>query len=71
LTARKELAEDGIVVSLVYPGLTDTDFRNNAIKTKAEFMPGRSRTMPIADPPEKVADRILQVLESGEAEVVL
>jgi short-subunit dehydrogenase len=72
LVARKELAEDGIVVSLVYPGLTATDFRKNAAPVKVspkQFT--SSGQMPKADPPEKVALAILGIVQSGAAEVVL
>ncbi len=70
LTARKELAADGITVCLVYPGLTDTDFRKNAITSKVPFTPP-ARDLPPADPPEAVAQSILRVVETGQAEEVL
>jgi short-subunit dehydrogenase len=70
LTARKELAADGITVCLVYPGLTDTDFRKNAIRSKAPFTPPVGN-LPAADPPEAVAQSILHAVETGQAEEVL
>jgi NAD(P)-dependent dehydrogenase (short-subunit alcohol dehydrogenase family) len=72
LVARKELAEDGIVVSLVYPGLTATDFRKNAVPSKVppkQF--AASAQLPKVDPPERVALAILGIVQSGAAEVVL
>lgn len=72
MTARKELAEYGITVSLVYPGLTATDFRRNALKSKVDFKPLSSYyQMPEADSPELVAERILKIIETGEAEELL
>jgi len=71
LTARQELAQDNIIVSVVYPGLTDTDFGKNAIRTD-ESMVSRDRAgMPGADSPELVAGRIAYALESGDAEVYM
>jgi short-subunit dehydrogenase len=69
LTARKELAGDGIAVSVVYPGLTDTDFRKNAVRGKVAFTPPAH--LPVADPPEKVAAAILKIIKSGSAEEML
>lgn len=70
MTARKELESEGIVVSLLHPGLTDTDFRKNAKKSKRDFKPILGQ-LPAGDSPEKVADRILHVVETGAAEIML
>jgi short-subunit dehydrogenase len=71
LTARQELEPDHIVVSVVYPGLTDTDFGKNAVRTD-ESMVSRNRAgLPGADSPEHVAERIAYALESGDAEVYM
>jgi len=70
LTARKELADDGIVVSLVHPRMTATDFRKNAVQSKVKFTQPQ-RGMPEIDPPEKVAASILHVIQTGEAEEVV
>jgi len=67
LTARKELAEDNIIVSIVHPGLTATDFGKNSIKSKKEHKQ-MLWNMPQADPAEKVADRILKIIITGDAE---
>jgi len=65
LTARAELAQDNIAVSLVYPGITATNFYGN----KLEQSPHTSRAMYEAgDPPKKVAQLILQALQEGDAE---
>ena len=67
LTARKELADDNIIVSIVHPGLTATDFGKNSIKSKIEHKQ-MLWNMPVADPAEKVAERILKIILSGDAE---
>ncbi len=74
LTARAELAPDHIIVSVVYPGLAETDFGKNAIKFGEETRGMESRRqehLPEPDSPEHVASRILFALESGQAEVFM
>ncbi|GEM_PF-470942 len=74
LTARVELAKDGIVVSVVHPGLTATDFGKNAVRAPGmEGMVSRERAtgpngqaMPVADAPELVAGKIIETLEAGK-----
>ncbi len=71
LTAREELEKENIVVSVVHPGLTDTDFGKNSIKSDAtaKTMSSRSRDgMPKPDSAEYVAERILSAIETGKAE---
>jgi short-subunit dehydrogenase len=68
LTARKELANDKIIVSLVHPKLTATNFARNAVKSKVEFE-APSRQMPEADPPEKVAECVIKIIQTGEEEI--
>ena len=66
LTARNELAPDGIVVSLVHPGATATAFGQNAIRSsKAVF--NRPAGME-ADPPEAVAEKIVEAINKQPAE---
>jgi len=72
LTARTELAKDHIVVSVVCPGMTATDFGKNAIKSDAVAATMESRRregMPEPDSAEHIATRILLAIESGEPEV--
>ena len=72
LTARAELENDNIIIGVVHPGLTDTDFGVNAIKSDetARSMQSRRREgMPVPDSPEHVAEKILFAIESGQAEV--
>jgi NAD(P)-dependent dehydrogenase (short-subunit alcohol dehydrogenase family) len=74
LTARAELAPDHIIVSVVYPGLVETDFGKNAIKFGEETRGMESRRrehLPEPDSPGHVASRILFALESGQAEVFM
>ena len=74
LTARAELAADHIIVSVVYPGLVETDFGKNAIKFGEDTRGMESRRrehLPEPDSPEYVASRILFALESGQAEVFM
>ncbi len=71
LTARAELEKENIIVSVVHPGLTETDFGKNAIKSDetAKTMSSRSREgMPKPDSAEYVAERILSAIETGKAE---
>ena len=73
LTAREELAADGIAVCLVCPRLTATRFRENAIRRDAlprPASPGAGQ-MPAGDAPETVAERILEAVETGAAEILL
>ncbi|MBN1409754.1 MAG: hypothetical protein JW969_02845 [Spirochaetales bacterium] len=70
-TARVELEKDKIVVSLVYPGLTATDFQKNSIKPARSTFSRGQWTLPQADPVEKVAAAIRQAIETEEAEIFL
>lgn len=72
LTARAELEPDQIVVSLVYPFITSTDFERNTIKQPG--LPewdsdGGGRDIPPADLPEYVAEKILAAIETGAGEI--
>lgn len=63
--ARKEFAPMGVVVSLVYPGITETEFHRSLRAGKP--LDGAPR-MP-AVPAVKVAAAIISVVQSGDAEV--
>jgi len=71
LVAREELAPSGIAVSLLYPYITATDLEENAIGADEHSTGGPPPGIPPADPPEKVAEAILSLIESGEAELSL
>jgi short-subunit dehydrogenase len=71
LTAREELKKDNIVVSVVYPYMTATDFEKNTIKDPSLI--GQEEPADTGRPPldtaEYVAQRIVEGIETGEAEI--
>ena len=69
LVAREELAPSGITVSVIYPFITATRFAENAIGERPTHarVPGR----PAPHAAEFVAEKILELLNSGEAEMDL
>lgn len=71
LTAREELKDDNITVGVVYPFITDTDFEKNTIKEgKMKWPSGESRReIPPADSAVYIAEKIVDSVKSGEAEV--
>lgn len=76
LTAREELKEDKISVSVVYPYITSTDFEENTIKAEPrkwentdEDEEGGGGSTFKADTAEYVAQKIVEGIENGEAEV--
>ncbi len=67
LTAREELRKDKIVVSVIYPYATATNFEANTIK---DSVPAWDGELPQKeDTAEHVAERILYAITSGDAEV--
>jgi short-subunit dehydrogenase len=73
LTAREELKEDNVVVSVVYPYITVTDFEKNTIKAEPsgdwQEEEQESANLPPPDTAEYVAQKIVEGIESGEAEI--
>jgi short-subunit dehydrogenase len=71
MAARQEVMDDGIVVSVVYPYITLTDFEKNTIRESPKDEGGpEGATGPFhADTAEYVARRILDGIISGEAEI--
>jgi short-subunit dehydrogenase len=67
LTARDELKDDGIVVSVFHPKMTATDFGKNAHGASYNSSAGRPGME--VDTAEAVADEMIKQLESGEAEM--
>ena len=65
-TARAEWAADGIVVSLVHPGITATEFHQSL---RAGGMRGGGHI--VSQTPEVVAEAILEAVRTGAAEVVV
>lgn len=72
LTARAELEDSNIIVNVMHPGLTATEFGKNSHKTDsaAKDMEERFKNMPEGDSAEYIAERILHAIESGRAEVM-
>lgn len=68
LTAREELAKDNIKVSLVYPYITSTNFEKNTFKNDVSEE-GSGEIPQKADSAEFVAEKILEAITTGEAEI--
>ena len=66
LTARAELARDGIVVGEVYPFVTATNFGRNRMGNPASG--GPSANYADGDTPEFVAESVLKAIEEGGAQ---
>jgi short-subunit dehydrogenase len=64
--ARAELAKDGIVVSLVYPSVTSTEFHDALRQGQL-----RAGAAVAAHTPEFVAEAVLRAVATGEEEIVL
>ena len=64
---RAELDKDGVDVLLVNPGLTQTNFSQNMLESKARFKLDHLRGMT----PEQVATAALRALERGKNEITL
>lgn len=68
LTARLELEKDNIKAGLVIPGITATDFFKNTIRLTAPGNVLHPNYM-TGDPPEHVAEKILEAVRTEAAEV--
>ncbi len=70
LTARMELAADNIRVGLVVPGVVPTNFRKNGLMSGGQdhLAGGRPGAVPSVSP-EHVAEKILEAVQTEEAEV--
>jgi len=69
LTAREELKKDKIIVSLVYPYMTQTNFGKNVIgKPRADDWQ-QDETLPQADSPKHIAEKVLEIIENEAAEI--
>ncbi len=69
LTARQELAQDNIVVSVFHPKMTATGFGENALGEK--YVSSAGRPGMTVDTAEEVAARIVEQIESGDAEATM
>jgi short-subunit dehydrogenase len=76
LTARAELAKDNIIVSVMHPKMTSTSFGKNSITGGAsrpvQIRPGghaaSNNSGMRVDPPEAVAEKIVELIRSEEPE---
>jgi len=71
LTAREELAKDNIIVSVVHPKLTLTNFQKNYINYGEEKFNWGNRTGMEADTPEQVAQKICDSIVTEAPEIEL
>jgi len=69
LTARTELEKDNIIVGVMHPGLTATNFGANGLRN--ENAPRFDTSGMKADSPEEVAKKIVEALETGAAETAM
>ncbi len=69
LTAREELARDGIKVSVMYPYMTRTAFEESTIKGPLLEEEGGGEDLRPLDEPEYAARKLVEGIESGEAEI--
>jgi short-subunit dehydrogenase len=69
LTAREELKKDNIVVSVMHPKMTATNFGKNALGSRPTGPSNRPANSGMeVDTPEQVADRTLELIKSEEPE---
>lgn len=67
LTAREELKKDNIIVSVMHPKMTATNFGKNALGMKLNT-DRNERPMPNVDTAAQVAEKTIALIESEEAE---
>ncbi|MBC0855758.1 SDR family oxidoreductase [Pantoea stewartii] len=66
--ARLELASEGITVSTFYPFVTATEFYQSVKSGREQASAQEKEIAAFAHSPEKVAESLLMLLESGDAE---
>ena len=69
LIARQELAKDGVVVSVIHPKLTATNFLKNLIGKRPDFAANAS--MLSMDTAGQVAENIAKLIADGREELVM
>lgn len=69
LTAREELVHDHISVSVVYPFMTATNFEKNTMQSGPAMEWEGGGGMPKIDPPELIAEKIVEAIETGKPEI--
>jgi short-subunit dehydrogenase len=65
--ARLELGKDNISVGVIYPKMTATNFGLHALNARTDARAGGLATGDI-DSPQQVAEKIVELIETGEAE---
>ena len=67
------MAKDNIIVSIILPSLVDTDFGAHAESAEPDALRHApdSSLLPHVISPEKVAEKIAELIQSGEAELDL
>lgn len=70
LTARTELAMDGILVSVIKPGIVDTDFGTHTASPEPAALRHdlAGALLPHVLSPSKVAQAVVEVIRTGQAE---
>lgn len=68
LTAREEFKKDNIIVSLVYPYITKTNFHRNLLNGNSWEME-EDNNRPKFDTPEYVAEKIIEAITTENAEI--
>jgi NADP-dependent 3-hydroxy acid dehydrogenase YdfG len=69
--ARVELADRGISVSIIYPSITTTEFYGSVKSGLTSARAQEAETVSFAHPPERVAQTILGLIRSGDAQADL
>lgn len=68
LTANEEFKDNNITVSVIYPYITSTNFEKNTIKSRG--VKNDTSNAPMSgDPPEYIAEKILEAIETGKPEI--
>jgi short-subunit dehydrogenase len=73
LTAREELAKDGITVSVVKPGIVDTEFGQNTPSPESAALrrDADGNLLPHVIGPTTVATAVADIIRSGDAQLDL
>ena len=69
LTAREELKNDHINVSVIYPFMTATNFEKNTMQSGPPMAWEGGGSMPDIDPPELIAEKVIDAIETGKPEI--
>jgi NAD(P)-dependent dehydrogenase (short-subunit alcohol dehydrogenase family) len=73
LTAREELAKDNIIISIIKPGIVDTDFGKHTPSPEPDSLrrAPQGTLLPHVIAPETVAAGVCELLRSGDSELDL